>query len=208
MSTQMAEIKLVIEEWWKLGIELLTHYECHRCKEATCCHIACQLQEKEFRDMAIAKHMTFQAFFDTYCQQAPLGTYLKTPCPFLEQRKKGATCTMHYVRPFMCRLYPFSSYPGIVLNIDICPLAKDIADDVRRIIAELQSGKTPPTDSHREAARAAKEETEGMLNMLDTMAPESDVKGELHESIKAHGNIFKLLLEEKQNSGKTYKRSS
>ena len=213
MMKRLQVLEQIINEWYTLAMELHKHYSCHRCEDPTCCRIPVQLREEEVRDLAIASFKKNSEFFREYMDVSPIGLYLKNPCPFLE---KGSKCTMHHVRPFMCKMYPFSSMPGIVLNLDICPLAADIAKDLDRVRGKLIAEGYKPERTELEEITAelaeelkaalppemlekvaeTKNATENMFNMLDELAPESTLGGEMHTSVQTGVRIFKLLLKE------------
>lgn len=209
-----------INEWYALAMKLHKHYNCHRCVDPTCCRIPVQLKEKEVLDLSLISFKKKSEFFREYMEVSPVGLYLKNPCPFL-RKGKTSQCTVHLVRPFMCRMYPFSSMPGVLLNIDICPLAADIAKDLDRLRGKLiEEGYTPSqertelenlTAEIAEELKAAMPEkmemveetanaTENMFNMLDKLAPKSTLGDELHTSVQTDVAIFELLLEEKENA--------
>jgi len=209
----MEAMYMVIEDWYSLVLELHKYYKCHRCSNPTCCKIAVQLTQEEIFNLSIAVDMSEREFFRTHMQTSPIGLYLKNPCPFLKKGKESK-CTMHHTRPFMCKMYPFSSIPGVVLNFDICPLSRDIVEDVQRLREKAikEKIKVEFTEMEAIADELAKEVTdalpvgaeevgdniEGMINALDELAPKSEVEG-MHDSIKTHVHLFRLLLEEKQN---------
>lgn len=211
-----------IKEWYTLALELHKHYKCHQCADPTCCRIPVQLKEEEIQDLALISFKKNSEFFKEYVEVSPVGLYLKNPCPFL-RKEKTSQCTVHLVRPFMCRIYPFSSMPGVLLNIDICPLAADIAEDLDRLRGKLiEEGYTPSqerTELENLTAEIAEElkaamppeklemveettnATENMFNMLDKLAPKSTLGDELHTSVQTGVAIFELLLEEKKKDG-------
>lgn len=235
-EAMLQTLGLIIEEWYTIAMELHKHYNCHRCEDPTCCRIPVQVKDNEIVDLGLALLKDGAAFFRDYIEVTPIGLYLKNPCPFLEKGKdvkiKGAPesrtfriaskCTMHHVRPFMCRMYPFSSMPGVVLNLDICPLAADIAEDLNRIQGKLMAEGYKPERTELEKVTAeiaeelkaalppemlekvaeTKNATENMFNMLDKMAPKSTLGDEMHTSVQTGVRIFKLLLKEKQNEEK------
>lgn len=212
-------LEQIIEEWYTLAMELHKHYNCHRCEDPTCCRIPVQVKDKEIVDLGLAMFKDGAVFFRDYIEITPIGLYLKNPCPFLEKRPRGSKCTMHHIRPFMCRMYPFSSMPGVVLNLDICPLATDIAKDLNQIQGKLMAeGYKPERTELEEIASDIVEElkaalppeilekvadtenvTENMFNMLDELAPKSTLGDEMHTSVKTGGAVFRLLLKEKRN---------
>ena len=213
-------LKARIQEWYNLAIELHQYYKCHRCADPMCCKIPVQITDDEVRNLSIAMFKTEPMFIREYVDITKMGKYLKNPCPFLTKGKKSG-CDIHYARPFMCRMYPFSSMPGVLLNIDVCPLAADIATDLDKVSekaiaenykpenTELDEIAAEAVEKVREAApmlgfeaEEHQSAVETMFNMIGEMAPESTLGDEPHTSIKVGVPIFALLLEEKKNERK------
>lgn len=186
-------------EWIDLTRKLIKFYKCHQCSEPSCCTIACQLTDSEFIDLAILHEMDNYTFFKTYCQESPLGVYLKNPCPFLEKNKHKSRCKIHPLRPSLCRTYPFSSFPGLLINVDICPLSQDIARDLDRIKGVMKREKPEPELT--ELSRVEK-----MFNKLDEVAPPSGIEGN-HMNILTGIPIYRKLLQEKIDNDRKGKES-
>lgn len=200
-------------EWQELIEELIKYYKCHQCPEPSCCTIACQLTKSEFINLAIASNMGLKEFYKEYCQTSPLGVYLKTPCPFLEKWGKHSRCKVHYIRPSLCRTYPFSNFPGLLLNIDICPMAYDIAKDLSRIVLEIKAeGKRfEPTELEVMTKRVTelleveetseKQRIEGFFSKLDELAPPSGIGGR-HDNAFVSLHVYRTLLDEFRKKGR------
>ena len=177
------------DDWFALVKKLSKHYRCHRCKDPTCCQIACQLTEQDVGMLMQATNKNPREFFREYCQVTKIGLYLKPPCAFLRKEKNESRCIVHNSRPYMCTVYPFSSYPGMLLNVDICPMSQDIAKDIKEIVDELGI----PEDNEDPRGKA----TQQMLGVLDKLAPKSGMGDEEHMNIMTGVSVFRILLERK-----------
>jgi len=179
--------------WLNLVKELHKHYDCNRCKDPTCCKIAAQLSKEDLQKLLLAQNMNQKEFIRRYCEVSQLGLYLKPPCSFLRTDKKQSRCILHTSRPYMCTVYPFSSYPGMLLNIDICPLSAEIAEDLKELRIEVMGPDEPKgTDDEGEAVAE-------VFNALDKLAPKSAMGDEKHTNIICGVGLYRLLLEKKRN---------
>ena len=126
----------------KIQEEILSFFKCHRC--GFCCrNIPVQLKEEEIKNISAYLRISEQEFVKRYLDKNKLPTlYLRTPCPFFEFYR----CTIYPVRPSVCRTYPFNEELLCLLqrrdNI-YCPLARDIARELR-IFFKVKYKKTLP----------------------------------------------------------------
>lgn len=106
----------------KLVHRILRRFKCHLC--GLCCNVPPMLTVEDMKRLASHLNLTFDTFIQVYTVIPTEGKpYLMNPCPFLS----GNICTVHSIRPKVCRFFPFQVDVPLVFGLDWCPLAQDIA---------------------------------------------------------------------------------
>lgn len=116
---------------YQLLNEIFEFYGCQHC--SLCCKVFTPvIQEKEIKKISKYLKTKPKKFKRKYCIKLnlPLSKYeLKAPCPFID----GKVCSVHPLRPAICRHFPFEldPYDGIarLVSIEVCPTATLIYND-------------------------------------------------------------------------------
>ena len=142
-----------MNKWRELSKEILKHFKCREC--GRCCREApVMLSVNDVEPIRSKLNMDMFEFLRRYAKKN-LGNgwfYLKSPCPFLENREGGkAVCRVYESRPPVCQIFPFSSYDTKLQEIDICPLAKEISERV------LEFSKSIPLHNETEEEKFVRE---------------------------------------------------
>jgi len=108
-------------------LQIQKYFECKRC--GNCCReIPVELTDEDVAH--ICKHLgikKFEEFESKYMDEKAIGNYLKTPCPFLDE--KANTCNIYEHRPIVCRFYPFVERE-LLWQIHWCPMGSDIIQKI------------------------------------------------------------------------------
>ncbi len=109
-------------------LECLSFFQCKKCGE--CCR-DCPVQLAEEELIALLKR-DGEKVFDLLDENVVAGNALKVPCVYLENN----ACEIHDIKPFVCRVYPFTLKYMHFLAICLCPMGKEMADELQNFVDE------------------------------------------------------------------------
>lgn len=105
----------------KIVYEILTHYSCEQCGKCCAWSDIC-VTEEEYKQMSkLDEHISDKV------SVKGIHMCLSSPCPYLI---KGKECGINDMKPFVCKVYPFSYAYGLIVSLIRCPLGDKIIKDV------------------------------------------------------------------------------
>ena len=94
------------------------------------------LHEGEGPRFAREMGLELKEFYEKHCGQENYQTYLKFPCPFLEQKAAAANCKVYEKRGIGCRMFPLAKLGNRKMEtiaIDLrCPAGAELAEEFRK----------------------------------------------------------------------------
>lgn len=138
------------ERTFRTLVKLQNIHECHRCGKC-CKETTIGMTGTEVVTIARFLGMTGAAFKEQYItQQVERWLVIRLTeeraCPFLREEAGTYSCSIHEVRPNVCRNYPFlspatimaSKYPRINFQESMCAHMKDTIEKANHYIKEAQ----------------------------------------------------------------------
>jgi Fe-S-cluster containining protein len=99
----------------------LSFYNCKKCGK--CCHeYPVSLGDDE---LLVLLKKDGNRVFDLL-DESVVSNILKPPCGYLKNKE----CSIHEIKPFVCKLYPFSLSRGNIIVLFFCPLGKEIYEEL------------------------------------------------------------------------------
>ena len=129
-------------------LKMIGDQYCDRCGK--CCEFTyVSLDQRDLRRISRFLKMDVYDFADKYLKKDTHFPYFDCPCPFFERKEgKGGckgSCKIYYVRPEVCKLFPFGDS---TMTISYCDIGKYISDmsialgftiSEDRVLAEIES---------------------------------------------------------------------
>ena len=174
----LAEIYQTIKEMRPLKAHILKKVKCKRC--GWCCRICnVMLTKQDITKLCTYLKFTFEQLYERYMDKNARMPYLKMPCPFLN---KNNECDIYYIRPRVCKEFPFNEF---VLVVDPCNIGKEI----RNIIEEEEGPIIPHIDKDIDEFIAQRD------NMVDYFinSDKSNTQGSTLHMILYKGHLQKLM---------------
>lgn len=127
---------------------ILTHFECERCAEC-CCDCPPTLSDDEVGEYLGVRGVAFLDMLD----ELVIHNALRVPCGFLE----AGRCSIHSIKPFVCRVYPFSFKNIGFVTLCLCPMGKKIDAELQDFYRAYADQYGLPMDAPQEAIDQVKQ---------------------------------------------------
>jgi len=99
------------------ALKILENFECKKCGE--CYQYLIHITKNEAKKISKFTNLPTRKFVIAE------GPYLfMYPCPFYSNDQK--LCSIYPIRPLSCRMFPFHREENILLEVDHCPLSREI----------------------------------------------------------------------------------
>lgn len=146
-----------------LILECLSFFECKKCGE--CCR-DCPVQLIDEELMVLLKR-DGDKVFDLLDEDVITGNALKAPCSYL----KNNACEINDIKPFVCRVYPFTLKYMHFLAVCLCPMGKEIADELQKFVDEhnQRTNTRAPSNDGQEFKQAVESGTELSNYLFDAV---------------------------------------
>jgi Fe-S-cluster containining protein len=110
----------------------LSFYNCKKCGE--CCHkYPVSLEDDEL--LVLLKKYGNRVF--ELLDEGVLNNVLKPPCGYFKNKE----CSIHEIKPNVCKLYPFSLSRGNIIVLFFCPLGEEIYEDLSTCLDNYRKQK-------------------------------------------------------------------
>jgi len=163
-----------------LKLKILKKIKCKKC--GWCCkNQSAMLTMEDVKRLMVHFKCNYEQLSERYLDTRMKIPYLGSPCPFLDNDNK---CSIYYVRPKVCKIYPFIDF---FLVVKPCLLGEDVYNIM------IKSGRFVPNngqydDSHFQQLYSDRTD---MLNNITGMEPS---KGAEYHSIYIDKNILGKLM--------------
>jgi len=199
----LSDINKQILEYHNQVLEILKYEKCVQCGK--CCRQApVNLDMEEVAEIAKSLKIDLQEFVTKYGQKRTGGgIYLKSPCPFLENKKGGKTaCRIYADRPGVCKIFPFSfePFPIAVQWVDDCHIATNITEKVEKLNPKDDSKSPSEEELLFKSVAERQNELRSEITQRKLDGVKGNAVGKFSRSMALNTRLLEVLLESLKKS--------